>query len=653
MAKQMKEKPAQPAQKPEKSRQNSAGKGKTAQKNGAQSKKQPKTQQKTQQKSAKTQKTAMQGFSDSLAGQQQKRYYNSLKNANTAKTTKRKSAGGKTRQKKPTPPLKIAFLGGLNEVGKNMTLYECEGEMLLVDCGLAFPDPEMFGVDLVIPDFTYVLENADKIKGILITHGHEDHIGGLAYLLKDLNIPVYSTRLTIGLIEGKLREHKLLDKCNLNVIKPGDKVKLGCFETEFIHVNHSIPDAVALAINTPAGTVVQTGDFKIDTTPIDGGVIDLARLSAIGEEGVLCLLSDSTNAVKPGFTESERKVGETFEVQFRKAGARRLIVATFASNIHRVQQIINVAESLGRKVALSGRSLENVVSVAAELGYINVPEGILVGIDSINRYPPEKLVLITTGSQGEPMSALYRMAFSEHRRVEIGPNDYVIISATPIPGNEKMVGKVVDELLKQGAEVVYEKMYDVHVSGHACQEELKLMMSLVKPKYFIPVHGEQKHLQKHAALAHTMGIPEGNILLADNGKEVEITAEKIRISGEVPAGMVFVDGSGVGDVGSVVLRDRKRLAEDGIIIIAATIDKETGEVISGPDVVTRGFVYVRESEQLMEESRRLCESVLADCMYERVRDFGTIRNRLRDEISRLTFSRTKRSPMVLPIIMEV
>ena len=653
MAKQMKEKPAQPAQKPEKSRQNSAGKGKTAHKNGAQSKKQSKTQQKTQQKSTKTQKTAMQGFSDSAAGQQQKRYYNSLKNANTAKTTKRKSAGGKTRQKKPTPPLKIAFLGGLNEVGKNMTLYECEGEMLLVDCGLAFPDPEMFGVDLVIPDFTYVLENADKIKGILITHGHEDHIGGLAYLLKDVNIPVYSTRLTIGLIEGKLREHKLLDKCNLNVIKPGDKVKLGCFETEFIHVNHSIPDAVALAIHTPAGTVVQTGDFKIDTTPIDGGVIDLARLSAIGEEGVLCLLSDSTNAVKPGFTESERKVGETFEVQFRKAGTRRLIVATFASNIHRVQQIINVAERLGRKVALSGRSLENVVSVAAELGYINVPEGILVGIDSINRYPPEKLVLITTGSQGEPMSALYRMAFSEHRRVEIGPNDYVIISATPIPGNEKMVGKVVDELLKQGAEVVYEKMYDVHVSGHACQEELKLMMSLVKPKYFIPVHGEQKHLQKHAALARTMGIPEGNILLADNGKEVEITAEKIRISGEVPAGMVFVDGSGVGDVGSVVLRDRKRLAEDGIIIIAATIDKETGEVISGPDVVTRGFVYVRESEQLMEESRRLCESVLADCMYERVRDFGTIRNRLRDEISRLTFSRTKRSPMVLPIIMEV
>ena len=534
-----------------------------------------------------------------------------------------------------------------------MTLYECNGEMLLVDCGLAFPDPEMLGVDLVIPDFSYVLENADKIKGILITHGHEDHIGGLAFLLKSLNIPVYSTRLTIGLIEGKLREHKILDKCKLNVIKPGDKVKLGCFETEFIHVNHSIPDAVALAINTPAGLVIQTGDFKIDTTPIDGGVIDLARLAALGEQGVLCLLSDSTNAVKPGFTESERKVGATFDLQFRKAGNRRLIVATFASNIHRVQQIIDVAESLGRKVALSGRSLENVVSIAAELGYIRVPEGVLVGIDSINRYPPEKLVVITTGSQGEPMSALYRMAFSEHRRVEIGPNDYVIISATPIPGNEKMVGKVVDELLKQGAEVVHEKMYDVHVSGHACQEELKIMMSLVKPKYFLPVHGEQKHLQKHAALARTMGIPEGNILLADNGKEVEITNDRIRISGEVPAGMVFVDGSGVGDVGSVVLRDRKRLAEDGIIIIGVTIEKETGTVVAGPDVVTRGFVYVRESEQLMEESRRLCESVLSDCMYEHVRDFGTIRNRLRDEISHLTYNRTKRNPMVLPIIMEV
>lgn len=642
MANQNKELPKSSAPKaPAKSRgQNGAGRGTAAKNKTMQPKRQPKRSE------------VMQGISDSPAGQKQKKYYNSVQNS-AKNTAKRKTGGSRPRKPKPAPPLKIAFLGGLNEVGKNMTLYECNGDMLLVDCGLAFPDPEMLGVDLVIPDFSYVLENADKIKGILITHGHEDHIGGLAFLLKSLNIPVYSTRLTIGLIEGKLREHQILDQCSLNVIKPGDKVKLGCFETEFIHVNHSIPDAVALAIRTPAGLVLQTGDFKIDTTPIDGGVIDLARISELGEQGILCLLSDSTNAVKPGFTESERKVGETFEVQFRKAGSRRLIVATFASNIHRVQQIINVAERLGRKVALSGRSLENVVSVAAELGYIHVPDGILIGIDSINRYPPEKMVVITTGSQGEPMSALYRMAFSEHRRVEIGPNDYVIISATPIPGNEKMVGKVVDELLKLGAEVVYEKMYDVHVSGHACQEELKLMLSLSKPKYFLPVHGEQKHLQKHAALARSVGIPDGNILIADNGKEIEITEEKIRISGDVPAGMVFVDGSGVGDVGSVVLRDRKRLAEDGIIIIAVTIEKETNTVISGPDVVTRGFVYVRESEQLMEDSRRLCESVLSDCMYEHVRDFGTIRNRLRDEISHLTYNRTKRTPMVLPIIMEV
>lgn len=635
MAKQNNNQPKSSAPKtaPKGRKPSAAGKNKATQKSKSQPKKKPES------------KELMQSISNSPAGQKQKRYY---KNAAAAA---RKPAGKK--RKKATPPLKIAFLGGLNEVGKNMTLYACNGDMLLVDCGLSFPDPEMFGIDLVIPDFTYVLENADKVKGILITHGHEDHIGGLAYLLKNLNIPVYSTRLTIGLIEGKLREHKILDRCDLHVVKPGDKVKLGCFETEFIHVNHSIPDAVALAIRSPAGLVVQTGDFKIDTTPIDGGVIDLARLSALGEEGVLCLLSDSTNAVKPGFTESERKVGETFDVQFRKAGNRRLIVATFASNIHRVQQIINVAEKLGRKVALSGRSLENVVSVAAELGYIRVPEGILIPLDSINRYPPEKLVLITTGSQGEPMSALYRMAFSEHRRVEICPNDYVIISATPIPGNEKMVGRVVDELLKLGAEVVYEKMYDVHVSGHACQEELKLMMSLVKPKFFMPVHGEQKHLQKHAGLALTMGIPKENILIADNGKEVEITQDKIRISGEVPAGKVFVDGIGVGDVGAVVLRDRTRLAQDGIIIIACTIEKETCTVVSGPDVVTRGFVYVRESEQLMEESRRLCESVLADCMYEHVRDFSEIRNRLRDEISHLTYNRTKRTPMILPIIMEV
>ena len=560
---------------------------------------------------------------------------------------------GKKRTKKNNIPINISFLGGLNEVGKNMTLYECQGDMILVDCGLAFPDPDMLGVDLVIPDFTYAVQNADKIKGIFITHGHEDHIGGLAYLLKEMNVPVYSTRLTIGLIEGKLKEHKLLDKAKLNVVNPGDKVNLGCFEVELIHVNHSIPDAVALAIKSPAGVVIQTGDFKIDTTPIDGGVIDLPRLGELGNEGVLCLLSDSTNAAKPGFTESESKVGETFGTLFAKANGKRLIVATFASNIHRVQQIIDTAEKLGRKVALSGRSLENVVTIAAELGYIKIPDGILVGIDQINRYPSDKMVVVTTGSQGEPMSALYRMAFSEHRKVDIGPNDYVIISATPIPGNEKMVGKVVDELLKQGAEVVYERMYEVHVSGHACQEELKIMMSLTKPKYFIPVHGEQKHLRKHASLASSMGIEPSNIIIADNGKTIEVSEKAIKVSGEVTSGMAFVDGTGVGDVGSVVLRDRTKLAEDGIVIIVLSMDGATGDVISGPEVITRGFVYVRESEQMLDQTRRLCEDVVADCMYDRITDHGTIKNRLRDAVSKHIYQTTRRSPMVLPIIMEV
>lgn len=602
--------------------------------------------------------------SDTAAAQGKKSY---PKNSDGKKKTTQKSQGkgksytrkpsqnqkGKRRTKKNNTPINITFLGGLNEVGKNMTLYECQGDMILVDCGLAFPDPDMLGVDLVIPDFTYAVQNADKIKGIFITHGHEDHIGGLAYLLKEMNVPVYSTRLTIGLIEGKLKEHKLLDKAKLNVVNPGDKVNLGCFEVELIHVNHSIPDAVALAIKSPAGVVIQTGDFKIDTTPIDGGVIDLPRLGELGNEGVLCLLSDSTNAAKPGFTESESKVGETFGTLFAKANGKRLIVATFASNIHRVQQIIDTAEKLGRKVALSGRSLENVVTIAAELGYIKIPDGILVGIDQINRYPSDKMVVVTTGSQGEPMSALYRMAFSEHRKVDIGPNDYVIISATPIPGNEKMVGKVVDELLKQGAEVVYERMYEVHVSGHACQEELKIMMSLTKPKYFIPVHGEQKHLRKHAALASSMGIEPSNIIIADNGKTIEVSENAIKVAGEVTSGMVFVDGTGVGDVGSVVLRDRTKLAEDGIVIIVLSMDGTTGDVVSGPEVITRGFVYVRESEQMLDQTRRLCEDVVADCMYDRITDHGTIKNRLRDAVSKHIYQTTRRSPMVLPIIMEV
>lgn len=562
-----------------------------------------------------------------------------------------KPAPGKS--KAEPKPIKVSFLGGLNEVGKNMTLFEYGEDMFLVDCGLAFPDQDMLGVDLVIPDFTYVERNADRIRGIVITHGHEDHIGGLPYLLKVLNVPVYGTKLTIGLIQGKLREHGLLNSASLNVINPGDVITLGGFTVEAIHVNHSIPDALGLAIRCEGGTIVHTGDFKIDTTPIDGGMMDLGRLAEIGQEGVLCLMSDSTNAERPGFTESERKVGESFETLFRKAGNNRIIVATFSSNIHRVQQIMNVAASLGRKVALVGRSLENVVSISAELGYLNVPEGIVIDINMINRYPADKLVIITTGSQGEPMSALTRMAFSDHRKVEIHPNDYVIISATPIPGNEKTVSRVVNELMKLGADVVYEKMYEVHVSGHACQEELKMIMGIVKPKYFIPVHGELKHLRKHAGLALSMGIPKENILIADNGRVAEISKKALRCTSTVPAGRVFVDGYGVGDVGSVVLRDRKHLAQDGLVIVAVCIDRESGMIVSGPDVVTRGFVYVKESEELINAAREVAVEAIEAQTDGGYFDWNSIKASLRDEISHLMYERTKRSPMILPVIMEV
>lgn len=562
-----------------------------------------------------------------------------------------KPAPGKS--KAEPKPIKVSFLGGLNEVGKNMTLFEYGEDMFLVDCGLAFPDQDMLGVDLVLPDFTYVERNADRIRGIVITHGHEDHIGGLPYLLKVLNVPVYGTKLTIGLIQGKLREHGLLNSASLNVIKPGDVITLGGFTVEAIHVNHSIPDALGLAIRCEGGTIVHTGDFKIDTTPIDGGMMDLGRLAEIGQDGVLCLMSDSTNAERPGFTESERKVGESFETLFRKAGNNRIIVATFSSNIHRVQQIMNVAASLGRKVALVGRSLENVVSISVELGYLNIPEGIVIDINMINRYPADKLVIITTGSQGEPMSALTRMAFSDHRKVEIHPNDYVIISATPIPGNEKTVSRVVNELMKLGADVVYEKMYEVHVSGHACQEELKMIMGIVKPKYFIPVHGELKHLRKHAGLALSMGIPKENILIADNGRVAEISKKALRCTSTVPAGRVFVDGYGVGDVGSVVLRDRKHLAQDGLVIVAVCIDRESGMIVSGPDVVTRGFVYVKESEELINAAREVAVEAIEAQTDGGYFDWNSIKASLRDEISHLMYERTKRSPMILPVIMEV
>ena len=549
-------------------------------------------------------------------------------------------------------PVKISFLGGINEVGKNMTCYEYNKSMLIVDCGLAFPESEQLGVDFVIPDFTFVEKNVDLIKGILITHGHEDHIGALCYLLKKINVPVYATLLTAGLIKGKLAEHSLDHEVTINIVKAGDEITLGDFRVEFIKVNHSIPDAVALAIKTDSGTVIQTGDFKIDTCPIDGGIINLSRFAELGNEGVLCLLSDSTNAEQPGYAQSESTVGATFKNLFNDAGDKRIIIATFASNIHRVQQIIDISAKTGRKVALSGRSLENVVSIAAELGYMNIPDGTLISIDEIKNYSDDRLVIVTTGSQGEPMSALSRMASGNHRKVSVGYNDCVIISAKPIPGNEKTVFKVINDLLKLGARVIYEKMYDVHVSGHACQEELKLMLSLVKPKYFIPVHGEQKHLRYHGRLAESVGIDPHNIIIADNGYEVSVSEKNIAISGTVASGKVYVDGYGVGDVGTRVMKERLHLGQDGIIIIAATIDGASGELLSGPEVVSKGFVYVKEAELLMNEAVALSMSVI-DSFPPYSFDVNQMNTKLRDSISRLMYERTKRSPMILPILMEV
>ena len=555
-------------------------------------------------------------------------------------------------RKRLLEPLKVSFLGGLNEVGKNITVYEFRGERILVDCGLAFPDAETPGIDLIIPDFAWLEQDPQSIKGIIVTHGHEDHIGALPYLLKKINVPVYSAKLTLGLIRGKLKEHRLLEKARLIEIKPGDTLPLGPFLVEAIHVNHSIPDAMAFAITCEAGTVVQTGDFKIDTTPIDGEMIDLAKLSKIGKKGVMALLSDSTNAERPGYTMSERKVGESFETLFRRAGGRRLLVATFSSNVHRVQQIIDVAQQLGRKVALLGRSLENVVGVGLELGYLHIPEGLLIPVDMVNRYPPEQVVIITTGSQGEPMSALTRMAFSDHRKVEITPQDCVIISATPIPGNEKTVARVINELMKLGAHVVYERMYDVHVSGHACQEELKLMLGLVRPKFFIPVHGEQKHLVKHAALAQSMGMDPNNIMIADNGIQLELTADEMKVAEPVPAGSVYVDGYGVGDVGSAVLRDRRHLAQEGMVVVAVSVERETGRICCGPEIISKGFVYVKESEDLMQEVRRAAIRVIEESPSRYRRDWNTLRGKLREDISKLLYERTKRSPMILPVLME-
>lgn len=608
--------------------QNSKGKEKSYQKNYKKSGvSAPATQKKTVQKKPSTKKTV-----------------------DSKKTTAKRQY---KRTEKPKLPIKIIPLGGLGEIGKNITLYEYDGDMFLVDCGMSFPDEEMPGIDIVIPDFTYILENRNKIKGMVITHGHEDHIGAIPYLLMEFNIPIYATRLTIGLIEGKLKEHKLLGDAKLNVVKPGDTVNFGKINVEFIHVNHSIPDAVGFAINSPAGTVIHTGDFKIDTTPIDGNVIDIGRFAEYGKRGVLALLADSTNAERPGYTSSERLVGDSLSNLFNRAEGHRIIIATFSSNIHRIQQIINEAVKCNRKVAVSGRSMINVVSVAEELGYLDVPENVLIDVSNINSYEPGQIVLVTTGSQGEPMSALHRIAFSDHRQIEIIPGDMIIISATPIPGNEKLVGKVINELMKRGANVVYEKMYDVHVSGHACAEELKLLMSIVRPKYFIPVHGEQKHLMKHAALAEEIGIDPKNIIISQNGNVIELKQNSVVTSNSVPAGRVLVDGLGVGDVGSIVLRDRKHLSDDGIIIITVTMDRKTREVVAGPDVVTRGFIYVKESEDLIRDINFQTCDILERCYIHNIRDWNTVKTKIKDGISRFLFQRTKRSPMVLPVIMEV
>ena len=555
--------------------------------------------------------------------------------------------------KEAAVPIHIYPLGGLGEVGKNMTVYECNGDMIIVDCGLVFPDSEMYGVDMVIPDFTFVVQNKDRIKGLLITHGHEDHIGSIPYLLQKFDLPIYGTRLTCGLIRNKLEEFGLAGKTKFVEITPKQKIKLGCFTVEPIHVNHSIPDAVAFAIDSPAGTIIQTGDFKIDYTPLACGVTDLSTLAEYGQRGVLALLSDSTNAERPGFTATEQKVAAGVRSLFARARNKRIIIATFASNVNRVQQIIDCAEKYGRKVAFSGRSMVNYMDVAQKLGYLHLPENILIDIDMLDKYMPQQVVLVTTGSQGEPMSALSRMAYSDHRKVMVGEGDFIIISANPIPGNEKTVGNVVDELLKKGCKVIYESMYEVHVSGHACQEELKIMQKLVKPKYFIPVHGEQKHLRKHADLAMFLGMERKNIYIGDVGSVLEINEDYMKELPPVQAGKVFVDGLGVGDVGSIVLRDRKHLGQDGLIIIVASLDVYDGHVISGPDIVSRGFVYVRESERLLEEVKQTALAILEDCAENNVHEWGIIKNRIKDDVSKLIGQRTRRAPMILPILQEV
>lgn len=556
-----------------------------------------------------------------------------------------------TKSKRPVPHVKVIPIGGLNEIGKNMTLLECENQILIIDCGLSFPEDEMYGIDIVIPDFTYLIENREKIVGMVITHGHEDHIGAVPYLLRHIKLPIYGTKLTLGLVENKLKEHRVVG--DLRTINAGDKIKLGCFDIETIRTTHSIADAICLAINTPAGVIFHSGDFKVDYTPIDGEPIDFSRLAEIGKKGVSLMLCDSTNALRPGFTASERVVGETIESIFRTAKTR-IIIATFSSNVHRVQKIIENAVKVGRKVAVSGRSMENVVALAIELGYLNIPEGTIVDLKMTKNIPDDKLVIITTGSQGEPMSALSRIASSEHKSVKLKKGDMVILSSTPVPGNEKTVSNVVNKLFEKGAEVIYSDIADIHVSGHACQEELKLLHSLIKPKFFMPVHGEYRHLIQHAKLAEELGMKKNRIFILENGNILDVTPRSAHIMDEkVESDAIMVDGLGVGDVGNIVLRDRKMLSESGLIIVVAAIEKESQTVVSGPDVISRGFVYVRENEPLMEEARQVAVDALERCQKKNIKDWNTMKSQVRDSLGSYIYERTKRNPIILPIFLEV
>ena len=548
--------------------------------------------------------------------------------------------------------LKIISLGGLNEIGKNMTAYEYGEDIIIVDCGMGFPDDDMYGVDIVIPDITYLQKNKDRIRAIFLTHGHEDHIGAVPYVAKEISAPIYATKLTAGLVAIKLEEHKILDSTKLIKVNAGDTVKAGCFKVELIHVNHSIADAVALAIKTPVGMVIHTGDFKIDTTPIDGEMIDLVRFGELGRKGVLALLMDSTNVERSGHSMSESIVGQSFDGLFKDC-SQRIIVTTFASNVHRIQQVINSAIKYDRKVGITGRSMENVLKLAVEMGYITVPKGTLMEMNQLKKMPKDKVCIITTGSQGEEMSALYRMAFSGHKQVEITAGDRVIISASAIPGNEKTVSRVINELFRKGAEVIYDRDSDLHVSGHAYQEELKMMMALIKPKFFIPLHGEYRHLQLHANLARQMGVDPKKVVISDIGKVMELSSRTIKFNGTVPSGRILVDGTGVGDVGSVVLRDRKHLAQDGMLVVVVSLDGEDCSLISGPDIITRGFVYVKESETLIDELKEEVLDVLYVCEEKRIKDWATIKSMIKNRLSDYLYKNTKRNPMILPVIMEV